>query len=82
MAGSEERYWDDLKWAVSRHAELVDDYENEWIAVYDQRVVAHNPDGRRVKTMARNKLANERFVLYYVTAANTTYACESQVCHY
>jgi hypothetical protein len=38
------RYWDDSEWAIQNIQALTEKYPDEWIAVFEERVAAHNAD--------------------------------------
>ncbi len=44
------RYWDDSDWAIANAQMLSEQYPNEWIAVYNNEVIAHHKElGRAAK---------------------------------
>jgi hypothetical protein len=42
------RYWDDSEWAIKNIQPLTEKYPDEWIAVFEEQVVAHDVDFGRV----------------------------------
>lgn len=77
MTEVEQRYWSDLNWAREHHTQLLQHYEDEWVAIYNMQVIAHGPDGARVEKLARQKLGNKRFPVYFVDSASNIYAHQS-----
>ena len=77
MTATEKRYWEDLNWARTHHTELLARYQGEWIAIFQQQVVAHGPNGGRVESTAIQNLADKAFVMYFVESADSIYAGQS-----
>lgn len=74
MTDSEKRFWEDLNWARTHHSQLLARYGDEWIAVYNKQVIAHSPSGEKVEKLARQKLGDEKFPVYFVDSASNIYA--------
>jgi hypothetical protein len=48
-------YWDNLRWAREHSTELHEQYEDVWIAIVDQQVVASASNMMRAKKLAAQK---------------------------
>ena len=48
-------YWEDMRWAGEHLAELHRQFENVWIAIVDQQVIAASPSLGKVKKEATRK---------------------------
>jgi hypothetical protein len=68
----ETQVWDDQDWAFQHYSDLVAKYGNQWIAVYNQRVVASGHDLGQVEEQAANKTgqAKEKIAVIFVEAGN------------
>ncbi len=42
------RYWDDVNWAITHIREL-DGYPDQWVAIFNQKVVAHGKSKEEVR---------------------------------
>lgn len=76
MTTTEKRYWEDLNWATDHHSELLPKYANEWVAIYQKKVVAHGTSGEAVENEAERKTGKpEREIpVYYVESGSNIYA--------
>jgi hypothetical protein len=59
-----EAYRGDMRWAREHFAELHDRYENQWIAVVDQQVVAAGSNLGRVEDVAARKTGRKTEEIY------------------
>jgi hypothetical protein len=52
---SASRYWDDSDWAIDNAQALSESYSNEWVAIYQKKVVAHDKKLSNVMLEVKNK---------------------------
>lgn len=71
MPKNENHIRDALKWAKTHHSELLIRYPDEWVAVYENQVVAHGPNGERVEQEAKQKLGDKNTPIYFVDSASS-----------
>lgn len=74
MVVAEKQYWEDLTWARTHHTELLAQYQDEWVAIYDKQVIAHGSSGAKVEKLAKKKLGKKHFPIYFVDSASNIYA--------
>ena len=72
----DKRYWDDMKWAREHYSELLAQYPNQWVAIYNQRVVAHGKSGTVVEQEAEQVTGQpeSEIPVCYVDSGDTIYA--------
>jgi hypothetical protein len=46
------RYWDDSDWAIANAQMLSQQYPNQWVAIYNKKVIAHHKELGRVARQA------------------------------
>lgn len=46
------RYWDDSDWSIANAQMLSENYPNEWLAIYNKRVIAHHKELGQVARQA------------------------------
>ncbi len=70
------RYWEDLKWARDHHSELLVRYRNQWVAIYQEQVVAYGTSGNAVEREAERKTGRPEteIPVYYVDSGSNIYA--------
>jgi len=63
---------DDQEWAFEHYAELTMKYSNQWVAIYNQQVVASGPNLRQVEAQAASKTgqAEEKIAVIFVEAGD------------
>lgn len=68
----------DLDWAGKHHSQLLQDYRDEWVAVYNQKVVAHGTSLEIVEKEAERKTRKdkEEIPVYFVESGSNIYACK------
>jgi len=66
------QFWDDQDWALQHYAELTTKHSNQWVAVYNQQVVASGPAPEQVRTQAADKTgrARENIVVIFAEAGD------------
>jgi hypothetical protein len=47
------RYWDDSDWAIANAQMLSEQYPNQWVAIYNKKVIAHAKELGRVAVQAQ-----------------------------
>lgn len=68
-----ERFLEDLNWAGEHHTELLKKYRNEWVAIYNKRVIAHGLSGEKVENQAKAKVGDKSVAMYYVDSGSNIY---------
>jgi len=53
------RYWDDSDWGIANAQMLSEHYPNQWIAIYNKKVIAHHQELGRVARQAQKLGVNE-----------------------
>ncbi len=43
------RFWEDKEWAFAHYSELLEKYQNMWIAVLNKKIIAASPDLGKVE---------------------------------
>lgn len=55
-----ERFQRDNKWIDDNYQQLSEEYQNQWIYVYDQKVCGADRDGARAERLARAEIGDVR----------------------
>jgi hypothetical protein len=68
-------YWNEFRWAREHSTELYEQYEDVWIAIVNQQVVASSPSLARVKKIAAQKtgLKPEEIAVKFISSGFTIY---------
>jgi len=68
-------YWDNLRWAREHSTELHQQYEDVWIAIVDQQVVASAPNMMRAKKIAARETGRllEEIPVKFIDSGITIY---------
>jgi hypothetical protein len=68
-------YWEDFRWAAEHGTELSEQYEDVWVAIVDQQVVASGPNLARVEKIAAQKTGRSRkeIVVRYIESGVAVY---------
>ena len=53
------RYWDDSDWSIANAQMLSEHYPNQWITIYNKKVIAHHKELGRVARQAQKLGVNE-----------------------
>lgn len=71
-----DRFLDDLDWAGEHHSELLKQYRNEWIAIYNKKIVAHGRALEQVEKEAerRTGVPEKEIPVYFVDSGSNIYA--------
>jgi len=59
-----DRYWDDSDWAITNAQTLSEHYPNQWVAVYNKKVIANNKELGPVVRHARELSADDAVFKY------------------
>jgi hypothetical protein len=68
-------YWENSRWAAEHATELHKQYENVWVAIADQQVVASGPDPVRVREIAARKTGRStvEIAVEFIESAGAVY---------
>lgn len=58
------RYWDDSDWAIANAQTLSENYPNQWVAVYNKKVIANDKELGPVVNRAREHGAGDAVFTY------------------
>ncbi len=58
------------EWLKRNYLELIQDYPNMWIAVWEQRVVSTGTSRNQVETKAKKLMGERRYSCYFIDPAN------------
>lgn len=74
--GKRDKFLTDLDWAGEHHSQLLNDYRDEWVAVYNRNVVAHGTSLEIVEREAERKTGKEKedIPVYFVESGSNIYA--------
>jgi hypothetical protein len=53
------RYWDDSDWAIAYAQTLSEQCPNQWVAIYNKKVIAHHKELGRVARQAQKLGIND-----------------------
>lgn len=70
----DKRFFEDLDWAEEHHGELLDQYRDCWIAIYNKQVVASGSSIRDVEDHAKAKTGQKHDPVHFVEAGSNIYA--------
>jgi len=59
-----DRYWDDSDWAIANAQTLSEHYPNQWVAIYDKKVIANNKELGPVVNRASEQSAGDAVFTY------------------
>lgn len=57
------RFWTDNTWRMKNHTLLQARYKEQWVAIVDEKVVAHGDDPVKLREEARKKTGVEKDIL-------------------
>lgn len=63
----------DLKndeWFRRNYLDLIQDYPNQWIAVWDQKVVCSGTSRGQVEAKAKEQMGEKSFAFYFIDPSN------------
>lgn len=63
----------DLIWGRNHHSELLEEYRDEWVAIYKERIVTAGKDLAKVVEEAKNKTGKKQIPVYYVDSGSSIY---------
>ena len=64
------RFWEDQRWIIEHIAELVREYPDQWVMVYNKQVVAASPDLGVAKERAFNRVGDKEIASIFVEGKN------------
>ncbi len=74
----DKRFFEDLDWAEEHHGELLEQYRDCWIAIYNKQVVASGSSIRDVehhaKAKTKTKTGQKHIPVYFVESGSNIYA--------
>ena len=70
----DKRFFEDMDWAEQHHAQLLEKYQDEWVAVYNKQVVAHGSSIREVERQAQAGTGKEQIPVYFVESGSNIYS--------
>ena len=62
--GSKE-YWEDSKWAYEHMHEISEKYPNQWVVIFNKKVIADSRGGSEAEQIATEKVGNQEFVILF-----------------
>lgn len=65
---------ENLIWGRQHHAELLKNYRDKWIAIYNKNVVSANRNLEEVIKEAKRKTGEEQIPVFYVESGSHIYA--------
>jgi len=66
MDAKEKKFWDDLEWGEAHQSELLEKYEDKWVAINDRRVVASGINLGRVQSISRKKTGKKEVPVVFI----------------
>ena len=58
-------YWEDSEWAHEHMNEITAKYSNQWVIIYNKKVVAASTSGSEAEQIAREKVGDQEFVILF-----------------
>jgi hypothetical protein len=62
--GSNE-YWEDSKWANEHMNEISEKYPNQWVVIFNKKVIAASRSGSEAEQIATEKVGDQEFVILF-----------------
>lgn len=69
-----EGYWAERDWAWEHYAEFMQQYPDQWIAIWQQQVVAHGESLNETETVAQEKTGLPQVPVIFVEERIHVYA--------
>ncbi len=66
-------FWENFDWANQHYGELLKLYDNQWVGVYQKKVVASDPNLGRAESEVRKKYPRNETPLIFVAGASHIY---------
>ncbi len=66
-------YWSDRDWIIEHYSELMEEYPDEWIAVYNQTVVSHGKNGEEVLSEGRERTGKKTIAMMFIECGSHVY---------
>ena len=58
-------YWENSEWAYEHMKEISAKYPNQWVVVFDKKVIAASRSGSEVERIAKEKVGSREFVILF-----------------
>ena len=62
--GSKE-YWEDSKWAYEHMNEISEQYPNQWVVIFNKKVIGASRSGSEAEQIATEKVSDQEFVILF-----------------
>lgn len=59
-------YWENSEWAYEHMKEISAKYPNQWVVIFDKKVIAASITGSEAERIAKEKVGNQEFVILFV----------------
>ena len=66
-------FWDDLKWGRNHYHELLAEYNDQWVAIVNKKVVASGESIKRIRQAAIKKTGKKHIPIIFVEDASHVY---------
>lgn len=58
-------YWKNSEWAYEHMNEISAKYPNQWVVIFDKKVIAASRSGSEAEQIAREKVGDQEFVILF-----------------
>lgn len=66
-------YWEDSKWANEHMNEISEKYPNQWVVIFNKKVIAASRSGSEAEQIAREKVGDQEFVILFAEKGMRVY---------
>lgn len=67
------RFYSDIDWAFRHYNNLVNKYEDTWVAIYNKKVVSSSDDGYKARDIAKKKTKAEKIPIIFISKMSRIY---------
>lgn len=60
-----QEYWVDSEWAHEHMNEISEKYPNQWVVIFNKKVIAASTSGSEAEQIATEKVGNQEFVIMF-----------------
>jgi hypothetical protein len=60
-----QEYWEDSEWAHEHTNEISEKYPNQWVVIFDKKVIAASRSGAEAEHIATEKVGDQEFVILF-----------------
>ncbi len=60
-----QEYWEDSKWAYEHMNEISEKYPNQWVVIFNKKVIAASRSGSEAEQIATEKVGDQGFVILF-----------------